>query len=148
MMRVEDGSGATTALIAPFADRDAPIPAAAHPQEHDDRRAIAGRGGDAHRLRIVASSRDMTRCRAVHRLFEECHDALLERRPEHLVIDLMPVEAADTKLAACLIAIYRAAINASIRVELRLSDAVAKVLAVCRLDRLMCGADAATPAIC
>jgi hypothetical protein len=51
-----------------------------------------------------------------------------------VIIDLHDVDAADTKLIACLVALYQLARCGSGRLELRLSQAVINVAEVCRLD--------------
>jgi hypothetical protein len=81
----------------------------------------------------------MTRCEAIRALSQRCRRSL-RRNPAELVIDLRAVRAADTKLAACLVSVYRAARASAARLEILPSPAVVNVLTVCRLQRLIDGA--------
>ena len=79
---------------------------------------------------------DMTQCDQVRSLFSRCRN-YVERGRGRLVIDLRGIDNADTKLAACLVAIFRLARSTSVRVELMLSEIAWNVLSLCRLDEVM-----------
>ena len=88
---------------------------------------------------VQAPSSDMTGSDDVLSLFVRCRDSLDTRGgppATALVVDLRLVRAADTKLAACLVAIFRVADAAHVPVETRCSPLVEELLKLCRLERL------------
>jgi hypothetical protein len=85
--------------------------------------------------RVLAGSADMTSADRVHDLFMRFR-GLVRRGARHVIIDLREVDAADTKLVACLVALQRMAIAASVRLELCLSRRVRDVAGICRLEWL------------
>ena len=84
---------------------------------------------------VVVTERDMTDSDCVLALFDRC-TKLLREGTRHVVIDLHHVEAADTKLLACIVAIYQMARSSSARLEVCLSNAVREVARICRLEWL------------
>ena len=78
----------------------------------------------------------MTQCDEVRALLASCRD-YLEHGEGRLVIDLRTITDADTKLAACLVAIFRLARASDVRIELMLSDVAWNVLTICRLNDVM-----------
>lgn len=77
----------------------------------------------------------MTDSDCVHALFDRC-ESMIRKGVRHVVIDLHEVETADTKLLACIVAIYQLARSASARLELSLSNAVRDLARICRLEWL------------
>ena len=75
---------------------------------------------------LLIAPRDMTDSDRVAELFHRCERAL-EQGIRRVVIDLKSVETADTKLLACIVAIYQMARSAMVRLELSLSNAVREV---------------------
>ncbi len=85
--------------------------------------------------RVFLADADMTSSDRVHELFNECR-RVLRQGIRHVVIDLHNVRLADTKLLACIVALYQMARSASVRLEVCLSNAVLDVARVCRLEWL------------
>ena len=85
--------------------------------------------------RVMVAAADMTSCDQVRELFNRCR-RMLRQGVRHVVIDLHGVEAADTKLVACLVVVYQMARSASARLEICLSNAVLEVARICRLEWL------------
>jgi len=78
----------------------------------------------------------MTSSDRVHELFDQCR-RLLRSGIRHVVIDLHNVRLADTKLLACIVALYQMARSASVHLEVCLSNAVLDLARVCRLEWLV-----------
>ncbi len=78
----------------------------------------------------------MTSCDRVRQLFMRYHHAAGSGN-RSMRIDLRKVQAADTKLMACLVAVYRLAKSDSIQLELSPSSTVRNLAEVCRLDWLI-----------
>jgi anti-anti-sigma regulatory factor len=93
---------------------------------------IVSRMGTGH---VMVAAADMTSSDQVRDLFNRCRK-MLRQGVRHMVIDLHGVEAADTKLVACLVVVYQMARSASARLEICLSNAVLEVARMCRLDWL------------
>ena len=85
--------------------------------------------------RVFLADADMTSSDRVHELFKQCR-RVLRQGIGHVVIDLHNVRCADTKLLACIIALYQLARSASVRLEICLSNAVLDLARVCRLEWL------------
>jgi anti-anti-sigma regulatory factor len=84
---------------------------------------------------VFAPHADLTDGRLVWRLFEQCMTAL-DRAPREIVIDARNVTHADTKLAACLVALYQMARARNVHIAMRLSEPILRILELCRLDDL------------
>ena len=93
------------------------------------------RAGEVVAERVVVAASDMTSSDMVRDLFNRCR-RLLRHGAQRVIIDLQCVQAADTKLLACLIALHRLARSASARLELCMSSAVLDVARICRLEWL------------
>lgn len=85
---------------------------------------------------IAADSSDMTSCEQVGQFFEKVRK-LIDPKTQCIVIDLQQVDRADTKLLACLVALYQLAARSSVRLEVFESVAVHRVVDFCRLGWLM-----------
>jgi len=85
---------------------------------------------------VLCDSSDMTSCEQVRLLFNRCGRLIAQRR-EGLTIDMKAVTHLDTKLLACLVAIYQSALASSVRVELLCSSSVLALAEVCRLGWLI-----------
>lgn len=86
--------------------------------------------------RIIVDATDFTCGDHVLRLFEQCRRHFREGG-RHVVIDLHSVTRADTKIVACLVALYQIARAASGKLEVCLSQAVVEIASICRLDALV-----------
>ena len=86
--------------------------------------------------RITVDTTDLTCGDRVLELFDLCRGAFRDGG-RHVVIDLHSVTRADTKIVACLIALYQIAKAASAKLEVCLSQAVVEIAQVCRLDTLV-----------
>jgi anti-anti-sigma regulatory factor len=93
-------------------------------------------GGAPWACRITVESTDMTCDDRVHDLFNRSRRAL-RKGARHVIIDLDSVIVADTKIVACLVALYQIARSAAARLEVRLSTAVKEIARVCRLEKLV-----------
>jgi ABC-type transporter Mla MlaB component len=78
----------------------------------------------------------MTSCEQIRELSLKCAKAIGDKR-RSLIIDLVQVERADTKLMACLVSIYQLALSSSVSVELRPSASVLDLAEFCRLGWLI-----------
>ena len=87
-------------------------------------------------LRITVQANDLTCGDRVLELFDLCRGVFREGG-RHVVIDLHSVTRADTKIVACLVALYQIARTASARLEVSLSQAVLEIANVCRLNALV-----------
>lgn len=96
----------------------------------------APRGGTPWACRITVESADMTSDDRVHDLFDRSRLAL-RKGARHVIIDLDSVVLADTKLVACLVALYQIARSGAARLEVRLSCAVMEIARICRLETLV-----------
>lgn len=85
---------------------------------------------------VIGAEADMTSCDRVRQLFMRCRHAA-GNGSRSMLIDLRKVQAADTKLMACLVVVYRLAKSNSIRLEFSPSSAVRNLAEVCRLDWLI-----------
>lgn len=85
---------------------------------------------------LTVAATDMTCSERVRDLFERCQ-RVLEEGGVHIVIDLKAVTIADTKIVACLVALYQLARGTSARLEVCGSPSVCEIASICRLDRLM-----------
>lgn len=85
---------------------------------------------------VLHAAGDMTSCEQVRRLFNHCRRAIGERH-DGLVIDLKNVTRLDTKLMACLVAVYRQAAASKVRLELLCPASVLSMAEVCRLNWLI-----------
>jgi len=85
---------------------------------------------------LVVTARDMTSGERVGELFNCALDVLRERPPQ-VLIDLHGVTAADTKLLACIIALYRLALEMSVQLEVCVSNAVMEITRICRLEPVL-----------
>lgn len=83
----------------------------------------------------MRGSSDMTSCEQIRQLFVRCRRIIGEGNA--IVLDLNNVDQADTKLMACLVAVYQLARASSVRMELCPSMAVRDVVEVCRLGWLL-----------
>lgn len=101
----------------------------------EDSRAVAMNAAGAPRC-ITVDATDLTCGDHVLELFNLCRRAFREGG-RHVVIDLHSVTRADTKIIACLIALYQLARSASVRLEVCLSQAVVEIAGVCRLDSFL-----------
>lgn len=81
---------------------------------------------------VVRASGDLTGSTRLTEFFRALQSQL-DSEPGRLVLDLTAVEAADTKLVACLVAARRHALRTDVRLELRLSPPVMNWLKICRL---------------
>jgi anti-anti-sigma regulatory factor len=99
---------------------------------------------------VVMAAPDMTSCEQICQLLVGCLRAMRLHnpsnrqsigrepgRPRSMLIDLRNVTQADTKLAACLVAVYQTARESSVRLELAASKAVLDTVEVCRLGWLI-----------
>ena len=86
--------------------------------------------------RIAVDATDFTCGDHVLKLFEQCRRHFREGG-RHVVIDLHSVTRADTKIVACLVALYQIARAASGKLEVCLSQAVVEIASICRLDALV-----------
>lgn len=94
------------------------------------------RAGLLRQRSVRAAEQDMTCCEAVLRLFKRCR-RIIRQKPECLLVDLRRVKKADTKLIACLVALYQAAEAKSVRLELQPCSVIEDLFIVCRLQGLI-----------
>jgi ABC-type transporter Mla MlaB component len=85
---------------------------------------------------VIKAATDMTSCDQLRQLYG-CCGQMLRQGAKRLILDLKSVAQADTKLMACLVAIYRLARGCAARVEFCPSPAVLQVVQVCKLEWLM-----------
>jgi ABC-type transporter Mla MlaB component len=85
---------------------------------------------------IIKGLGDMTDCDSIRGFFVRCARSI-DDGCDSLVIDLNQVQRADTKLMACLIAVFQHARAASVKVELWSSDAVLDMIEFCKLRWLL-----------
>jgi ABC-type transporter Mla MlaB component len=89
-----------------------------------------------HARRLTAAHEDLTGCHRVRDLLRDCRQALAQTRGA-LIVDLTEVHRADTKLVAAIVLIYRQAATRAIPIQLCVSDEVASLLRVCKLQTLL-----------
>ena len=112
------------------------------PEDRDpqDRAARARSAGPLNPL-VIRSTGDMTSCEQVGQLFQRCRRTIIAagiaagRRS--VTLDLLEVAKADTKLVACLVAVYQLSKDSSVRLEMRASRTVLELVELCRLQRLI-----------
>jgi ABC-type transporter Mla MlaB component len=85
---------------------------------------------------VVQAPADMTSCEQVRQLFIRCRRTI-KLHGECVRVDLKNVSQADTKLMACLVAVYQLARDASVRLELSPSNSILSLAEVCRLGWLI-----------
>jgi ABC-type transporter Mla MlaB component len=85
---------------------------------------------------IIKGLGDMTGCDSIRGFFVRCARSI-DDGCEALVIDLNQVDRADTKLMACLVAVFQHARASSVKVELWSSQAVLDMIEFCKLRWLL-----------
>jgi hypothetical protein len=101
-------------------------------QANQKRRGVSNGGSRT----VVRAAADMTSCEQVRQLFLHCRRSIGDAGG-CLQVDLKGVDQADTKLMACLVAVYQLARAASVRMELSPSGCVLQMAEVCRLGWLI-----------
>ena len=91
--------------------------------------------GEPDYSRAVAISGDLTQCETV-RLFWQASIGVLEEQPPHVWLNLTKVSKADTKLAACVVALIRRADECGTVVHIIGSRVVQDVLNLCKVPPL------------
>jgi ABC-type transporter Mla MlaB component len=86
---------------------------------------------------VIRPVGDMTSCEQVGVLFQRCRRVIGEAGRRAVVLDLLDVGQADTKLVACLVAVYQMSRDSSVRLEMRASRVVLDLFELCRLQRLV-----------
>ncbi len=93
--------------------------------------------GDVQYSRAIAAAGNLSDCDAV-REFWQMAICVLEEGPPELWLNLTRVVGADTKLAACLVALLRRADEQNTVVHIVASAAVREILDLCRMPPLRC----------
>jgi ABC-type transporter Mla MlaB component len=86
---------------------------------------------------VIRPVGDMTSCEQVRVLFQRCRRVIGEAGRRPVLLDLLGVAKADTKLIACLVAVYQMSRDSSVRLEMRASRVVLDLVDLCRLQRLV-----------
>ena len=112
-----------------------------HEDSNSRDRADKSRAADDVKPVVIRPVGDMTSCEQVGLLFQRCRRTIVAggvaagRRS--ITLDLREVAKADTKLVACLVAVYQLSTESSVRLEMRASRVVLDLFELCRLQRLI-----------
>jgi len=86
---------------------------------------------------VIRLAGDLTSCDDVGQFFQRCHGIIAAAGRRSITLDLLEVVKADTKLVACLVAVYQLAKDSSVRLEMRVSRTVRELFELCRLQRFI-----------
>lgn len=87
-------------------------------------------------MTVIKAGRDLTAAEDVRAFLARCHRAIRAGGPR-ITLDLSAVELADTKIVAALIAAYQHALRSSVVIRVVPSEAVGRVMRLCRLENIL-----------
>jgi len=108
------------------------------PEDQDPQdRAARARSANSLNPLVIRLTGDVTSCEQVGQLFQRCRRTIIAAGRRSVTLDLLEVAKADTKLVACLVAVYQLSKDSSVRLEMRASRTVLELVELCRLQRLI-----------